>query len=297
MINKSSLEIFLKNVYSSSNSYRVSNVSTVPKYQMHVKKTMNELLEENEDWIYTISMLLSYKLVIWAKDKRKMLSINLEDVLSHNSDYFGVPQYIKLEHSKKNLADTEALINLLDQILHNPEYIKNPKEQYSLKVAHSLESGVQSEYYFKMHYKNALKHVCSSYNARIKKIILDMNRERESLDIDFRNVYQDTDRLVRLLPIIDANIHKETSNIDLLLAYHDLNNCIKALSDFPLADAELMENVIELYAEGMTSNEISVKLKKSRGYVCKLCNRGLLALSMIIFGYCDKDVANSMFFE
>ncbi len=267
-----SMATFLEAIRSDSNI----NVISVSKHRVSAEKLINEIKEDYPEYHDFLKCLATYSAQSWALNCRTKLNINLEYLTNFESDY-----YFGIENNHVNIQ--KDILALSDEMMADMRKIIINKKYDALQSVHSQVNSEYSTYLFNKNYKNQLLDACKKYSKRFKTKHRKLLKIYDSLDDELRVAYQDTDYLLRLLPILsDPKRYGVETEYD--LAADEIKKCLECLKSYP-DNGEILYRILKQYAYGNSILKISKSIGKSRTFTDARLNQGIELIAYILWGY------------
>lgn len=282
LINNSSVgdELFIKSVYTNSH---------------HNKLILNGLnsLSNEKEWKNTLYLISIFPLLNWAKESRRKLNIDIENLntLIEESDlcYFGINNYNKLLKQHNSLRIANKIINIISEAIDNNRYDLPNKDIAVVRAAHGANYPDVSKYLMSTKYISALSKLCQNIYRDINETLSVIKNDIDLLDDELCLPFHNTDILVRMYTEIRYNCFSKNKQIDYSQTISSLDDMLSCLLAYPF-DGELIYDVVNLIATEHTENYIAEKLNRSRTFIRSRYNEGINALSMLLWGGITKEL-------
>lgn len=291
MVDRNIIDILLETIAADLDA--VNKIYSFSKHGSYAQEIMNALLDEHPDWKNILQMLAVYPVQLWASSARSDVGIDVHSIklmIESESDYFGIQNQSSAIHQQRALEVTDKAISLLGRAI-DEDSCGIGKNIEIIQAVHGVNYPDVSLYIMKQYYKDTLIKLCEVLAGRVNRLLKSIERDLAEIDKDIKLLYHDADLLVRVC----GDMHGKTrrgrrySQVDYDEVYRQMKSCIDYLKYYPFAGHDL-QVVIDGSFRGQSEALIAEKLNRSRTYVRKKYDEGVVALGCLIWGYTTPQI-------
>lgn len=279
------LQAFIASIINEDNDRNVILYS-LSEHRKYANNLINNLIQEKPEYYNIAYYFASYSVQKWAKLKRKKINIdlnNLKTAIEENEAYFGIKTHQKMDIQKETLEITNIVLNRIDTILSNLDYLNVSERKAILDIFKNKPS---SKYIISNYFISALEKIFDEYYTEFDEIAKKIENINNTIDDDLYISYHNADELMYIISNCHKKGNERNNNINYNSMYYTLKNTIETLDDYPYSD--MIKETMLYFLEGCNELNVSKKISKSRTFVRSRYKEGVVALEILIWGLLGK---------